>query len=282
VTGTDDFTAQQRQQWGRAASGWKRWAEVFAQRDDARRYLESGGVQPGHRVVELGAGTGDQTLALAERVGPEGRVVAVDLSEEMLAIARERVAAAGFDNVEFRVADVGRLDLEEDGFDVAVSGFTWMLLREPAAAASRVRDLLAPGGRFVASVWGPPPQAPVVATPMAVIVAELGIEPPDPEGPGLFALADPDRFKSLLEEAGFEDVSVSPFAFRLVFPSPEEFAEFTRDVAIVVSDLVREHAPERSQEIWAKVADAARPQAGEDGSVTFENVGLLGVGGRPA
>ena len=281
MTGTGDFTAQQRRQWGRAAAGWKRWAEVFAQRDDAGRYLEAGGVQPRHRALELGAGTGDQTLALAERVGPEGRVVAVDLSEEMLAIVRERVAAAGFDNVEFRVADAGRLELEEDGFDVAVSGFTWMLLSEPVAAASRVRDLLAPDGRFVASVWGPPPKAPLVAIPMAVIVADLGIEPPAPEGPGLFALADPDRFKSLLEEAGFEDVSVSPFAFRLVFSSAEEFAEFTRDVAIVVSDLVDEHAPERSQEIWAKVADAARPQAGTDGSVTFENVGLLGTGRRP-
>ncbi len=278
---TDDFIAFQREQWRRAAPGWKRWAEVFAQRDDAHRYLEAGGVESGHRVLELGAGTGDQTLTLAEMVGPEGRVVATDLSEEMLAIAQKRVSAAGFGNVEFRVADAGRLELDEDGFDVAVSGFTWMFLPEPAAAASRVQDMLTPGGRFVASAWGPPPQVPMLATAMMVIVPELGIEPPAPEGPGLFALADPDRFQGLFEDAGFEDISVSPFTVRLVFPSPEKFAEFTRDVAIAVSDLVREHAPERSEEIWAKVADAARAQAGTDGSVTYENVALLGVGRRP-
>lgn len=279
---TDDATTRQRQQWGRAAAGWRKWANVFAQRDDAERYLEAGGVTAGQKVLEVGAGTGDQTLALAERVGPEGSVLAVDLADRMLEIAKERVEAAGFDNVEFELADANTLEVDEERFDVAVSGFTWMLLDQPEQAASRVASLLAPGGRFVASVWGPPPQAPLVSAPMKVIVDELGIEPPTGPGPGLFALADPDRFRSVIEGAGFEDVSVEPFQFSMTFDSPEQFAAFTRDVAVVISDLVEEHAPDRSEEIWAKVAETVAPRANPDGSVTLPNTGLLGVGSAPS
>lgn len=277
----EDPSARQRDQWQRAAEGWKKWADVFAQRDDAAKYLEAGEVGEGQKALEVGAGTGDQTLALAERVGTDGRVLAIDLSDSMLEIAKERVEAAGFDNVEFRVADANNLKIDQDGFDVAVSGFTWMLLDEPERAASRVADLLAPGGRFVASVWGPPPQAPLVSVPMKVIVDELGIEPPTGPGPGLFALADPGRFRAVLEGAGFEDVSVEPVQFAIKFDSPEHYVEFTRDVAVVISDLVDEHAPDRSDEIWGRVAEVVGPRANPDGSLTIDNTALLAVGSTP-
>lgn len=279
---TNDAITRQRQQWRRAAAGWKKWAEVFAQRDDAQRYLEAGDVGRGQKILEVGAGTGDQTLVLAERVGPEGSVLAIDLSENMVEIAKERVEAAGFDNVTFEVADANTLEIDDGSFDVAVSGFTWMLLDQPEHAAARVAKLLTPGGRFVASVWGPPPQAPLVSAPMKVIVDELEIEPPTGPGPGLFALADPDHFRSILENAGFVDVLVQPFQFAMTFDSPSDYAEFTRDVAVVISDLVEEHAPERSDEIWAKVADSVEPDANPDGSVTLNNTGLLAVGSAPS
>lgn len=278
---TNDMTRQQLDQWGRAALGWKRWAEVFAQRDDASLYLDAAGIEPGHHVLEVGAGTGDQTLALAERVGPDGGVVATDLTPGMLAIARERIETAGFDNVAFQIADAADLGYDDDGFDAVVSGFTWMLIPDPVAAAAEVRRVLVPGGRFAVSVWGPPPTVPMLAVPMGVLVNELGIEPPAPEGPGLFSLAHPDRLGAVFEGAGMENVSVAPFNVRLRFPSPEDYAAFTRDVAVVVSDLVSQHAPDRTEEIWGKVADRMRDSVAADGSVVFENQALLATGSRP-
>ncbi len=273
-----DLAAQQRDQWRRAAAGWRKWARLFAQRDDSERYLEAGSIVEGQSVLEVGAGTGDQTLALAERVGPQGRVVATDVSADMLAVAEERVTAAGFDNVEFHVAAAADLDLGTGGFDAAVSGFTLMLVPDPVAAASRVAQLLAPGAPFVASVWGPPPKVPMLGAAMAPILRELDMEPPNPEGPGLFALAQPDRFRGVFDAADLNDVSVTPFAMRMTFPSSETYAEFTRDVAVVISDLVRQRAPERTEEIWAQVAAAVQDRAADDGSVAFDNEALMGLG----
>lgn len=72
--------------------------------------------------LEIGAGTGDQTLVLAQRVGPLGHVLATDLTEEMLTVARRRARAAGLDDITFRNADASKFDLGEGGFDAAVSG----------------------------------------------------------------------------------------------------------------------------------------------------------------
>ncbi len=274
----DDLAAEQRDQWQRAAVGWRKWSPLFAQRDDSKRYLEAAAIVQGQSVLEVGAGTGDQTLALAERVGPSGRVVATDVSTDMLSIAEERVTAAGYDNVEFHGVAAADIDLDTARFDAAVSGFTLMLVPDPVAAVSRVAELLAPGAPFVASVWGLPPKVPMLSMPMATIIRELGITPPNPEGPGLFALGDPNGFRGVLDAADLHDVTVTPFPMRFTYPSADTYAEFTRDIAVVISDLVQRMAPERTEEIWAQVAAVAQDQAADDGSVAFDNEALMGLG----
>src|SRR5688572_14452901 len=88
---------------------------------------------PGERVLDLGCGCGDSSLALARRVAPGGRVVGLDLSEPMLARARGRAAAAGLANLEFRVADVQSAPLEAGAFDAAFSRFGVMFFADPVA-----------------------------------------------------------------------------------------------------------------------------------------------------
>lgn len=279
---SDDVVEHVRDAFGRAAAGWERWGDLISQRDDAGRYVEAAHVNPGHRVLEIGAGTGDQTLVLAQRVGPNGHVLATDLTEEMLTVARRRARAAGLDNITFRTADASKLDLDEAGFDAAVSGLTWMFLPDPVESASRVRDLLTPGGRFAASVWGPTDQVPMVSIAMGAALQELDIDPPSRDEHAAPDLSESDVFRNVFADAGFIDVSVQPFTFTLTWESPEQYADWARDVFIELDDIITQHAPDRSDDAYVAVTDAARDHTADDGSLTFENIALMGVGQRPA
>jgi ubiquinone/menaquinone biosynthesis C-methylase UbiE len=78
-------------------------------------------VQTGSRVLDVAAGYGEPALTAARKAGPEGRVVATDISAEMLAFERQRAAAAGLGNVEFIASDASSLDFPHASFDAAVS-----------------------------------------------------------------------------------------------------------------------------------------------------------------
>ena len=247
------------------------------QRDDTTRYLEAAAVASGDRVLEIGAGGGEQTVTLAERVGPDGFVVATDLSPEMLDVAVRRVGSAGFTNVEFVASGVDELDLEEASFDSCISGFTWEFLSDPLAAATRVKSLLAPEGRFVASVWGQGASVPMRAIVGTVVLSELGIPQPSPPA----GLADPKEFYRVLTEAGLENVSVAQFPVRMGWASPSEYAQSMAGLAPSLQDLIEAQDPERADQIWDAVAGAAADHVADDGTIQLMNQAFLGTGVRP-
>ncbi|MDJ0497661.1 MAG: methyltransferase domain-containing protein [Acidimicrobiia bacterium] len=273
---TDEVTARAREFFRRAAYGWDRWGEEI-RRDDAAQYLEAASVAAGDRVLEIGAGGGEQTLELANRVGPDGLVVATDLTPEMLDVGVRRIREARLSNVEFIAAGVDELELEEASFDSCVSGFTWEFLSDPVVAAARVRTLLAPGGRFVASAWGQAASVPMRAIVGTVVLSELGIPQPAPSA----GLADPSQFARVLADAGFSPVSVREFPVRMGWATPEAYAESMRGLAPSLQDLIDAHDPQRTDEIWGAVARAAAEHVTEDGTVQLVNQAFLGVGIRP-
>ena len=274
------YLARQRAQWDQGAEGWLRWRHTFAQRTDDRALVDAVGVKPGDDVLDVGAGSGDPALALARAVGPEGYVVATDLSPAMLAVAQARAGEEGLENIAVRAIPAEDLDFVQGSFDAAVSSFTLMLIADPVSVARQIHRFLRPGGRFAVSVWATPDKVPMLSMPAQIIFSELGIAPPSPEGPGLFALGDPSRLKRVLEEAGFSRVSVWPLPYRFRFEKADDYGVFIRDVAIVLSGLVAEHAPKRQEEIWEKVSAYGRERAAPDGSLTFENEAFIATGTR--
>ena len=165
----------------------------------------------GERVLDLGCGCGDTSLALARAVGAAGRVLGLDLSEPMLARARERAAAAGLANVAFRAADVQTAPLERGTFDAAFSRFGVMFFADPAAAFANVRRALRPGGRVVFACWRPVAENPWILVPMAAAMPHVTLPPPPPPGaPGPFAFGDAARVRGILEAAGFAAIEIEP------------------------------------------------------------------------
>lgn len=110
-----------------------------------RQFLSSAGITAGMSVLDLGSGAGDVALILADLVGPQGKVVGVDMNADILATARGRVDAAGWTNVTFHPADLQRLDLNET-FDAVVGRWVLMYLPDPSEVLRNLLGYLRPGG----------------------------------------------------------------------------------------------------------------------------------------
>jgi SAM-dependent methyltransferase len=164
----------------------------------------------GESVLDIGCGCGATLLALAGRVGPDGSVVGVDVSTPMLDRARERVRANALTNVRLTLSDAATHAFASDAFDLAFSRFGVMFFEEPVGAFANIRSALAGSGRLAFVCWAPPRDNPWLTVPLAVARPYLPPQPEaDPDAPGPFAFADPDRVRRILAGAGYSAVDVA-------------------------------------------------------------------------
>ena len=272
-----DFREAQHKQWDSAALGWKQWSE-FADRaygHISERLVELADVRSGSRVLDVAAGYGEPALTAARKAGPEGRVVATDISAEMLAFGRERAAAAGLGNVEFIEADAAGLDFPRASFDAAVS--RWGIIFEPdaEAAAGRIRGFLKPGARMSISSWGEPDQVPFLSLPMTTTRQRLNVPPPPAAMPGPLSRPTPAAIGGLLEAGGFSDVVVERDEVTFEFDSPAHFTAYVRAIAAPIRAMIEQHAGEAQQEAWDAITQAAADAWGTSRPLRCSNVVLL-------
>jgi SAM-dependent methyltransferase len=166
----------------------------------------------GERIVDVGCGCGDTSLALGRRVTATGGVLGVDVSEPMLARARERAAAEGAAHVRFVRADAQTHPFERGAADGVFSRFGVMFFADPTAAFTNLRGALRAGGRLSFVCWQPATENPWVLVPLMAVAGLVPLPPPPaPDAPGPFALGDRDRLARILRDAGFRDVAIQPF-----------------------------------------------------------------------
>jgi SAM-dependent methyltransferase len=275
-----EFRGTQREQWDTAAEGWRKWSELIdtAAGEVSERLVELAGVKPGSRVLDVAAGYGEPSLSAAKKAGPEGKVVATDISAEMLAYGRERAAEAGLENIEFVESDAISLDFAEKSFDAALS--RWGIIFEPdgEAAAERVRGFLEPGARMAISSWGPPDRVPMLGIPMGTAMKRLDVPPPPPGTPGPLSRPTPEALAGLLEGGGFSDVEVEEMMLTMEWSSAADFTTFIKEIAPPVTALIEPHPKEVQEATWAAITEAAGDQADNDGALKLENLALLAVG----
>jgi ubiquinone/menaquinone biosynthesis C-methylase UbiE len=211
-------------------------------------------VAHGERALDLGCGCGATTLELARRVGPGGSVLGVDLSEPMLARARER--AAGLGQVEFRAADAQTADLGAASFDLAYSRFGVMFFADPPAAFANVRRALRPAGRLGFVCWQEMRKNPYMFEPVAAAARHVTLPPPPaPDAPGPFAFADAARVRAILERAGFGRIEIAPWAGEIGLGEPEQALEFFFEIGPLAAALREAGA---GPEVHTRVREAIR------------------------
>lgn len=163
--------------------------------------LEALAPRAGERILDLGCGGGATTALLCQAVGPEGRVTGVDVSPDLLAVARARPGNGIADFIE---GDAQVWPFEQGAYDALFSRFGCMFFADPPAAYANLRKALRPDARVVLVVWRDLALNPWAALPARVGAEILGpAEPAVPGAPGPFAWADPAIFQPILEGAGF-------------------------------------------------------------------------------
>jgi SAM-dependent methyltransferase len=275
-----EFRTGQKKQWDSAATGWRKWSELIDRSLGriSERLVELAEVEAGSRVLDVAAGYGEPSLTAAKAAGPEGSVVASDISAEMLAYGRERAETAGLENIEFLQADASALDLPHESFDAAVSRFGIIFEPDGEGAAAKVRGFLKPGSRMAIASWGTPEQVPFLAIPMQTTMKKLDVPPPPPGTPGPLSRPTHEAIGGLLEGGGFSDVQVEDAEVTLEWDSPEHFTTFVQEIAPPIIAMIEPHPEDVQKEAWDAITDAVRDATGGDGPVSFSNRVLLASG----
>ncbi len=273
---SSELKQQQRLDWDCAAAGWKQWWSVFerAAQHVSDRLVELAAVGPGARVVDLATGIGEPAITAARRVGTAGRVVAIDQSPGMLAVARERAAALGLGNLEFRVGDIESLEAEEHGFDSGLCRWGLMFVPDLDAAARGIRRALKPGARFATAVWSSPDKVPMISLGGDAVRAIAGLPPRQPGALDPFRLADVSILNRALEGAGFAEVRSEPVEVVFEFVSADEFTQFRADVSSPLRAVLERCTPAMREQIMRATAEAAAPYRRADGSLRLANLSI--------
>ena len=210
------------------AAGWDGWGPLIEDWlcEATDLMLDQAGVRPGSRVLDVAAGAGGQTLAAAARSGPEGLVLATDISRVLVERVRANAIAEGATHVYAVVADAQRLDGEPGAFDAAICRLGLMFLPDVFAALQGIRTSLRPGGRMSAIVFAEPDRNPLFES-----------------HEELFSVSPPGVLETALAEAGFVDVEVERVDAPLWLPTAADAMRFARDTL---------GAPDVRDEVWTE------------------------------
>jgi SAM-dependent methyltransferase len=200
-------------------------------------------------VLDVGCGTGATTLAIARKLGPHARCVGVDISEQMIALARQRAADAA---VEFVVADAGRHRFDPGAFDVIASRFGVMFFEQPERAFANLRTATRGGGTLRAVVWRRPEETPFMTAAEQAADGLLAL-PPRTAGPGQFAFADRGRVLDVLGAAGWSDADATPVDVDCAFPAAD------LDAYVGTMGPVGRALTEHDEATRARVVERVRP-----------------------
>ncbi|MBL8647089.1 MAG: class I SAM-dependent methyltransferase [Sphingosinicella sp.] len=207
----DDWNGATGTRW---VDNQERLDRILAPYGDAA--LAAAAARPGEAVLDIGCGAGVTTLALAASVQPGGRIVGVDISEPLVVRARERAAAAALP-IDFRLEDASRAALPDAAFDLLFSRFGVMFFDAPTEAFRHMRAALKPGGRLAFICWRSAAENDWAKLPIAALRGIVPIPESNPEAPGPYAFGNRARVETILADAGFTDVEITPFDAPLIY-----------------------------------------------------------------
>jgi len=230
---------QQKEVWNRFSPGWKKWDDLTMD------FLKPMGDEIIHlikpkdidMVLDVASGTGEPALTIATKLRG-GLVVATDLSEGMLAIARENAVRRGIKNLEIVACDVSELPFPDNSFDSVSCRFGFMFFPDMLQATKEMYRVMKPGGRVATAVWNVPEKNFWASAILNIINKNMQLIPPPPGAPGLFRCAESGLIKDLFTKAGLRNISEKEIGGKLNIGTKEAYWSFmTEVVAPVVAAL---------------------------------------------
>ncbi|WP_131766620.1 class I SAM-dependent methyltransferase [Candidatus Protofrankia californiensis] len=213
TTAAHDYDAALEQFWG------------FCARNTIERLL----LQPGDRVLDVACGPGPAALRAAERVRPDGRVEGVDISEEMLTIARRHAHESGLDNVTFTRGDMDSLPYDTESFDAVTMVLGLFFAKDIVGTLTGLWRLVRPGGTLAITTLGPKFFHPM----FDVFLDAVRAERPDLElSIPWQRTEDPDTLRTMLLDAGIPNPAVTDELTPMALPNPQAWWRIVRGTGI--------------------------------------------------
>ena len=232
--------------------------------------LDLAEVRGGSRVLDVAAGTGDQTLLAAQRVGPAGYVLATDISASMLKLVADAARDAGLTNVETRVMDAANIDLDADSFDAAICQLGLFLFSNPVNVLRSMRQVVRLGGKVAALVFSTAEKNPYQGIALGV-ARRLGSK-----GPPLFSVGETHVLESAFRESGLRDVAVHAASVSRHFSSSAEIIQRLKETAFLRAPFEK-LADDAREQAWTEIERQFRPLEGPNG-IDIPGEFLIGVG----
>lgn len=257
---------------------WNESAPVYAQLrrnldkfNDALLSLAS--PQQDERVLDIACGDGEPALTLARRVGPQGKVLGIDLAERMVEAARSHAKAAELENVSFEVMDAEQLSLPESTFDLVTCRFGLQIVTDPDLALEEMQRVLKPGGRVALAVWGLAERCPAIDV---IIGPMLEHAEPDETGylPTPFEMGGEGELAGMLRNIGFHRVEEKRVMQEADYPDAEAFFEATLKGTPIGHSLLEEE-PKVQEEVLAKTRENLKRYTRPDGSIRLPAEGVV-------
>jgi ubiquinone/menaquinone biosynthesis C-methylase UbiE len=250
-----------------AAEAWRRGAATRAQSVGLATdmMLDMANLAIGSRVLDVAAGTGDQTILAARRVGPTGSVLATDIAAKMLKIAAQAAHEAGLGNVTTRVMDAQRLDVEPESFDAVISRLGLMFVPDLPSALAGIRRALKPGGKLAAIVMSSAERCRYFALPLEIAWRHARQPRSALDRIGLFSLGSPGVLETALTNAGFSNVTVRPVPTRRWYPSRAEALQDRKNSCPEVGELMADLSDTEREAAWSEIEQAIGQFEGPNG-----------------
>ena len=264
------FKESTREQWQTAAQAWHRWGPVLNDwlGPATELMLDMAHIGEGDQVLDVAAGTGQQTLAAARRVGAKGSVLATDISKNILEFAAATAKEAGLSNIETRVLDGESIsELPENSFDAVISRVGLIYFPDKQKALTGKLRALKPGGKISAITYSVPEKNEFFSIPVSIIRRRAKLPPPLPGQPGPFSLGSPGVIEEVFGKAGFKNIKVQVQSAPLCLSSAAECVRFEQESFGALHQMLASLSEEECKETWQEIEETLKQFETADGFV---------------
>jgi ubiquinone/menaquinone biosynthesis C-methylase UbiE len=258
-----------RDQWQAAAEAWYRWSPTLNQwlGKATDKMLEMAGISSGHRVLDIAAGAGEQSITTAKKVGTSGYVLATDISSNILEYAKQMAQQAGLNNIETKVMDGENLAVEEETFDAVISRVGLIYFPDQQKALKEMLRVLKPGGKVAAIVYSTPEKNKFFSVPVSIIRNRAKLPPPLPGQPGPFSLGAEGIIEKVFSQAGFKNVKSELVDSPLLLPSAKECVRFEKESFGALHQMMSSLSDSEKVSVWEEIERELQKFESESGFV---------------